>query len=44
VNLLVLSDRGDTPELAPIPMLLATRAVHHHLVREGLRTQSGLVC
>jgi glutamate synthase domain-containing protein 2/glutamate synthase domain-containing protein 1/glutamate synthase domain-containing protein 3 len=44
VNLLVLSDRGVTPELAPIPMLLATGAVHHHLVREGLRTQCGLVC
>ncbi|MBS1105185.1 MAG: gltB [Deltaproteobacteria bacterium] len=44
MNLLVLSDRGVTPELAPIPMLLATGAVHHHLVREGLRTQCGLVC
>ncbi len=44
VNLLVLSDRGVTPDLAPIPMLLATGAVHHHLVREGLRTQCGLVC
>jgi glutamate synthase domain-containing protein 2/glutamate synthase domain-containing protein 1/glutamate synthase domain-containing protein 3 len=44
VNLLILSDRGASPELAPIPMLLATGAVHHHLVREGLRTQCGLVC
>ncbi len=44
VNLLILSDRGVTPELAPIPMLLATGAVHHHLVREGLRTQCGIVC
>jgi glutamate synthase domain-containing protein 2/glutamate synthase domain-containing protein 1/glutamate synthase domain-containing protein 3 len=43
-NILVLSDRGVTPELAPIPMLLATGAVHHHLVRKGLRTQCGLVC
>ena len=43
-NLLILSDRGVTPELAPIPMLLATGAVHHHLVREGLRTQCGIVC
>jgi glutamate synthase domain-containing protein 2/glutamate synthase domain-containing protein 1/formylmethanofuran dehydrogenase subunit C len=44
VNLLILSDRDVTPELAPIPMLLATGAVHHHLVREGLRTQCGIVC
>jgi glutamate synthase domain-containing protein 2/glutamate synthase domain-containing protein 1/glutamate synthase domain-containing protein 3 len=44
VNLLILSDRGVTPDLAPIPMLLATGAVHHHLVREGLRTQCGIVC
>jgi glutamate synthase domain-containing protein 2/glutamate synthase domain-containing protein 1/glutamate synthase domain-containing protein 3 len=43
-NLLILSDRGVTPDLAPIPMLLATGAVHHHLVREGLRTQCGIVC
>ncbi len=35
VNLLILSDRGVTPELAPIPMLLATGAVHHHLMRDG---------
>jgi glutamate synthase (NADPH/NADH) large chain len=44
VNLLILSDRGVSPDLAPIPMLLATGAVHHHLVREELRTQCGLVC
>jgi glutamate synthase (NADPH/NADH) large chain len=44
VNILILSDRDPTPDLAPIPMLLATGAVHHHLVREGLRTQCGLVC
>jgi glutamate synthase domain-containing protein 2/glutamate synthase domain-containing protein 1/glutamate synthase domain-containing protein 3 len=44
VNLLILSDRGVTPDLGPIPMLLATGAVHHHLVREGLRTQCGIVC
>jgi len=43
-NLLILSDRGVSPELAPIPMLLATGAVHHHLVREGLRTQCGILC
>ena len=39
VNLLILSDRDVGPDRAPIPMLLATGAVHHHLVREGLRTQ-----
>ena len=44
VDILILSDRGVSPDLAPIPMLLATGAVHHHLVREELRTQCGLVC
>jgi glutamate synthase domain-containing protein 2/glutamate synthase domain-containing protein 3 len=44
VSLIILSDRGVTPDLAPIPMLLATGAVHHHLVREELRTQCGIVC
>jgi glutamate synthase domain-containing protein 2/glutamate synthase domain-containing protein 1/glutamate synthase domain-containing protein 3 len=44
VNILVLSDRGVTPELAPIPMLLATGAVHHHLIRQTLRTRCGIVC
>jgi glutamate synthase domain-containing protein 2/glutamate synthase domain-containing protein 1/glutamate synthase domain-containing protein 3 len=43
-SVLILSDRGVSPDLAPIPMLLATGAVHHHLVREGLRTQCGIVC
>jgi glutamate synthase domain-containing protein 2/glutamate synthase domain-containing protein 1/glutamate synthase domain-containing protein 3 len=44
VNILILSDRGVSPEHAPIPMLLATGAVHHHLMREKLRTRCGLVC
>jgi glutamate synthase domain-containing protein 2/glutamate synthase domain-containing protein 1/glutamate synthase domain-containing protein 3 len=44
VNLLILSDRGIDSEQAPIPMLLATGAVHHHLVAEGLRTQCGILC
>jgi glutamate synthase domain-containing protein 2/glutamate synthase domain-containing protein 1/glutamate synthase domain-containing protein 3 len=43
-NLLILSDRDVSPDHAPIPMLLATSAVHHHLVREGLRTLCGIVC
>jgi glutamate synthase domain-containing protein 2/glutamate synthase domain-containing protein 1/glutamate synthase domain-containing protein 3 len=44
VNVLILSDRGISPELAPIPMLLATGAVHHHLIRQTLRTRCGIVC
>jgi glutamate synthase domain-containing protein 2/glutamate synthase domain-containing protein 1/glutamate synthase domain-containing protein 3 len=43
VNLLVLSDRDVSPELAPLPALLATGAVHHHLIREGTRTRCGIV-
>jgi len=43
VNILILSDRGVSPELAPIPALLATGAVHHHLIREESRTRCGLV-
>ena len=39
----MLSDRHSTAELAPIPSLLLTGAVHHHLVREKTRTQVGLV-
>jgi glutamate synthase domain-containing protein 2/glutamate synthase domain-containing protein 1/glutamate synthase domain-containing protein 3 len=42
-NILILSDRGMSGERAAIPSLLATAAVHHHLVREGTRTRCGLV-
>ena len=42
-NLIVLSDRNATADWAPIPSLLLTAAVHHHLVREKTRTQVGLV-
>src|SRR3954453_7445198 len=42
-SILVLSDRGVDAEKAPIPALLATAAVHHHLIRQGTRTQCGLV-
>jgi glutamate synthase (NADPH/NADH) large chain len=42
-NLIILSDRHSTAELAPIPSLLVTAAVHHHLVRERTRTKVGLV-
>ena len=40
---LILSDRGVGPRHAPIPSLLATAGVHHHLVREGTRTRCALV-
>lgn len=42
-NIIVLSDRYSNAELAPIPSLLLTGAVHHHLVREKTRTRVGLV-
>ncbi len=42
-NILILSDRTMNADNIAIPVLLATAAVHHHLVREGLRTSSGLV-
>jgi glutamate synthase (ferredoxin) len=42
-TILILSDRGVSEELAPIPSLLATAGVHHHLVREGTRTRCALV-
>jgi glutamate synthase (NADPH) large chain len=42
-TIIVLSDRGVNPEWAPIPSLLATGAVHHHLIRAGTRTKCGLV-
>ena len=42
-NIIILSDRGVDAQRAPIPSLLATSAVHHHLTREGTRTRVGLV-
>ncbi|HSB81514.1 MAG TPA: glutamate synthase large subunit [Candidatus Methylomirabilis sp.] len=42
-NILILSDRGVDLEHAPIPALLATAAVHHHMIREGTRTKVGMV-
>ncbi len=42
-NILVLSDRGISAALAPIPALLAVAGLHHHLIRSGTRTQVGLV-
>ena len=42
-NIIILSDRGVDANQAPIPSLLATSAVHHHLTRAGTRTRVGLV-
>jgi glutamate synthase (NADPH/NADH) large chain len=42
-TILILSDRGVSRDRAPIPSLLATAGVHHHLVREGARTRCALV-
>jgi len=43
VSFLILSDRDSDADFAPIPSLLLTSAVHHHLVREHNRTQVSLV-
>jgi glutamate synthase (NADPH/NADH) large chain len=43
VRFVVLSDRDSGRDLAPIPTLLLTSAVHHHLIREKTRTQVGLL-
>jgi glutamate synthase (NADPH/NADH) large chain len=43
VRYVVVSDRDSNRELAPIPSLLLTSAVHHHLIRTGNRTRVGLV-
>src|SRR5262249_57156203 len=42
-NILILSDRATSPDRIAVPSLLATAAVHHHLIRQGLRMQTGLV-
>ena len=42
-NIIILSDRGVSSELAPIPALLATAGLHHHLIRTGTRGRTGLV-
>jgi len=43
ISLLILSDRGVNHAWVPIPALLATSAVHHHLIREKTRTRCGLI-
>ena len=42
-TILILSDRDLNADLVPIPPLLATAAVHHHLIRKGQRTRCGIV-
>ncbi|OAI18814.1 glutamate synthase subunit alpha [Methylomonas lenta] len=42
-NILILSDRNINRDFIAIPALLATSATHHHLIKKGLRTSSGLV-
>ena len=42
-NIIVISDRGVSADLAPIPSLLAVGAVHHHLIRAGKRTRCGII-
>src|SRR5215471_19064033 len=42
-DIIILSDRRVDEEHAPIPALLAVSAIHHHLIREGTRTQVGLI-
>jgi len=43
VNLIILSDRGVDATQAPIPSLLAIAGLHHHLIRNGSRTKTGLI-
>jgi glutamate synthase (ferredoxin) len=42
-TILILSDRSCNKEFAPIPSVLATSGVHHHLVREGTRTKATFI-
>jgi glutamate synthase domain-containing protein 2/glutamate synthase domain-containing protein 1/glutamate synthase domain-containing protein 3 len=43
VNLIVISDRSADADHCPIPALLATSGLHHHLIRDKTRTRAGLV-
>ncbi len=42
-NILILSDRGLDRDHVPIPALLAVAGLHHHLIRQGSRTRTGLI-
>jgi glutamate synthase (NADPH/NADH) large chain len=43
VNVILISDRAISKDYAPIPSLLATGAIHHHLIKNGLRVRVGIV-
>lgn len=43
VNIIILSDRSISKDIAPIPAVLATGGLHHHLIREGTRKRVGIV-
>ncbi len=43
VNLIILSDRGIAPHRAGIPALLAVSGLHHHLIREGVRSKVSII-
>jgi glutamate synthase (NADPH/NADH) large chain len=43
INIIIMSDRKAGTDRVPMPSLLACAAVHHHLIRQGLRTSVGLV-
>ncbi len=43
-SLLILSDRGVSADAAPIPMLLATSALHHHLIKKEKRMRASIIC
>ena len=43
INIIIVSDRRASADSIPIPSLLSCAAVHHHLIRKGLRTSVGLV-
>jgi glutamate synthase (NADPH/NADH) large chain len=42
-EILILSDRAIDTDHAPIPSLLATAAIHHHLIRKGIRGKAGIL-
>ena len=42
-NILILSDRAVGPQRIGVPALLGVSAVHHHLIKKGLRTETGIV-
>jgi glutamate synthase (NADPH/NADH) large chain/glutamate synthase (ferredoxin) len=41
--ILIITDRGVDAAMAPVPMLMAVSAVHHHLIRRGIRTRASII-